>query len=197
MLAEKIIGVWELQIWETVVDDKVIGYPLGEKASGFIAYHPIGFMSVNISARNRVRLATGDPFAGDPKLLALDAKGYLSYCGPFSIVSENEVIHHLKLCSFENWVGTDQHRHAQLDLTNDTLTLSTAPMLTQGRNGRQSPDLETHRFKANINRWLPIYHKPLTIHELNRCLPRRRSPKAGSGRRLLANAFGVSPAFLL
>ena len=38
MLAEKIIGVWELQIWETVVDDKVIGYPLGEKASGFIAY---------------------------------------------------------------------------------------------------------------------------------------------------------------
>ena len=35
MLAEKIIGVWELQIWETVVDDKVIGYPLGEKASGF------------------------------------------------------------------------------------------------------------------------------------------------------------------
>jgi Lipocalin-like domain len=44
MLAEKIIGVWELQIWETVVDDKVIGYPLGEKASGFIAYHPIGFV---------------------------------------------------------------------------------------------------------------------------------------------------------
>ena len=67
MLAEKIIGVWELQIWETVVDDSVIGYPLGEKASGFIAYHPIGFMSVNISARNRVRLSTDDPFAGDPK----------------------------------------------------------------------------------------------------------------------------------
>jgi len=135
MLAEKIIGVWELQIWETVVDDKVIGYPLGEKASGFIAYHPIGFMSVNISAPNRVRLATDDPFAGDPKLLALDAKGYLSYCGPFSIVSENEVIHHLKLCSFENWVGTDQHRHARLDANKDTLTLSTAPTLTQGRKG--------------------------------------------------------------
>jgi len=102
MLAEKIIGVWELQIWETAVDGNVVGYPLGEKAFGFIAYHPIGFMSVNISARNRVRLATDDPFAGDPKLVALDAKGYLSYCGPFSVVSENEVIHHLKLCSFED-----------------------------------------------------------------------------------------------
>jgi hypothetical protein len=135
MLSAKIIGVWELQIWETVVDDKVVGYPLGEKASGFIAYHPIGFMSVNTSARNRVRLSTDDPFAGDPKLVALDAKGYLSYCGPFSVVSENEVIHHLKLCSFENWVGTDQHRHAQLDLNKDTLTLSTAPVLTQGRKG--------------------------------------------------------------
>jgi len=92
-------------------------------------------MSVNISARNRVRLTTDDPFGGDPKLLALDAKGYLSYCGPFSVLSENEVIHHLKLCSFENWVGTDQHRHAELDLPKDTLILSTAPILTQGRMG--------------------------------------------------------------
>src|SRR5215470_17081778 len=135
MLAEKIIGVWELEISETVVDGNVIGYPLGEKAFGFIAYHPIGFMSVNISAPNRVRLATEDPFAGDPKLLALDANGYLSYCGPFSVVSENEVIHHLKLCSFENWVGTDQHRHAQFYASKDTLTLSTAPLLTHGRMG--------------------------------------------------------------
>ena len=110
--------------------------PLGEKAIGFIAYHPIGFMSVNISAPNRVRLATDDPFAGDPKLLGLDARGYLSYCGPFSVVSENEVIHHLKLCSFENWVGTDQHRHAELDPAKDTLTLSTASVVTQGRKGK-------------------------------------------------------------
>ena len=79
MLSEKIIGVWELQSWETVVDDKVIGYPLGEKASGFLTYHPIGFMSVNISTPNRVRVPTDSPFEGDPKLLALDAKGYLSY----------------------------------------------------------------------------------------------------------------------
>ena len=133
MLSEKIIGVWELQSWETVVDDKVIGYPLGEKASGFLAYHPIGFMSVHISAPNRVRIPTDSPFEGDPKLLALDAKGYLSYCGPFSIVSENEVIHHVKLCSFENWVGGDQRRSAQLN--ENTLTLSTAPRLLLGKKG--------------------------------------------------------------
>ena len=65
MLAENIIGVWELQIWETMVDDSVVGYPLGENASDFIAYHPIGFMSVNISAPNRVRLPTDNPFAGN------------------------------------------------------------------------------------------------------------------------------------
>ena len=133
MLLEKIIGVWELQNWETVVDDRVVGYPLGEKASGFIAYHPIGFMSVNISATNRVRLPIDDPFEGDPKLLALDAKGYLSYCGPFSIVSENELIHHLRLCSFENWVGTDQHRYVQLNKS--TLTLSTPSSLFHGQKG--------------------------------------------------------------
>jgi hypothetical protein len=130
MLAENIVGVWELQSWETVVDD-VVSYPLGQKASGFLVYHPTGFMSVNLSGPNRVRLPVDDPFEGDPKLLALDAKGYLSYCGPFSIVSENEVIHHLKLCSFENWVGTDQQRNAQLN--EDTLTLSTAPTLLLGK----------------------------------------------------------------
>jgi hypothetical protein len=133
MLSEKIIGVWELQSWETVVDDKVIGYPLGEKVSGFLTYHPIGFMSVNISAPNRVRIPTDSPFEGDPKLLALDAKGYLAYCGPFSIVSENELIHHVKLCSFENWVGADQRRDAQLN--ENTLTLSTAPRLLLGKKG--------------------------------------------------------------
>jgi hypothetical protein len=135
MLAEKIVGVWELRSWETVAGDIVVGYPLGEKATGFIAYHPIGFMSVNISAPDRVRLPTEDPFAGAPKLLALDASGYLSYCGPFSIVSDNEVIHHLKLCSFENWVGTEQHRYAELAADNNTLTLSTAPNLFHGQKG--------------------------------------------------------------
>ena len=133
MLSEAIVGVWELQSWETVVDDKVIGYPLGEKASGFLTYHPVGFMSVNISAPNRVRIPTNDPFEGDPKLLALDAKGYLAYCGPFSVVSEDEIVHHLKICSFENWVGTDQSRSAQLN--EDTLTLSTAPRLLLGKQG--------------------------------------------------------------
>jgi hypothetical protein len=133
MLAEKILGVWELQTWETVVDNRVVGYPLGERVSGFLVYHPTGFMSVNISAPNRVHLPGDDPFEGDPKLLALDAKGYLAYCGPFSIVSENELFHRLKLCSFENWVGTDQHRIVQLN--EDTLTLSTAPRLLLGKQG--------------------------------------------------------------
>ena len=66
MLSEKIIGVWELQSWETVVDDRVVGYPLEERALGFIAYHPIGFMSVNISAPNRIRLPIDDPSKGTP-----------------------------------------------------------------------------------------------------------------------------------
>jgi Lipocalin-like domain len=132
-LAEQIIGVWQLESWETVIDDKVIGYPLGEGASGFLSYHPLGFMSVVISGPNRVRLPTDDPFAGDPKLMALDAKGLLSYCGPFSVLPEDKVVHHIKLCSFENWVGTDQQRDARLD--GDTLTLSTAPRVLLGKQG--------------------------------------------------------------
>jgi Lipocalin-like domain len=133
MLSKDLFGVWELERWETVVDDEIIGYPLGEEAFGLLIYHPGGFMSVNISSSTRVPIASNDPFEGDPQLLAVDAQGFLSYCGPFSIESEHEVIHHLKLCSFEDWVGTDQHRFAQLE--GDTLTLSTAPRLLRGKQG--------------------------------------------------------------
>jgi len=67
-------------------------------------------------------------------------------------VSENEVIHHLKLCSFENWVGTDQHRHARLDVNKDTLALSTAPTATQGRKG--SNRLTWKRIAStSVNSW--------------------------------------------
>jgi len=40
-------------IWETVVDDSVVGYPLGEKALVLLPIIRLGFMSVNISASNR------------------------------------------------------------------------------------------------------------------------------------------------
>ena len=67
-------------------------------------------------------------------------------------MSENEVIHHLKLCSFENWVGTDQHRHARLDVNKDTLALSTAPTATQGRKG--SNRLTWKRIAStSVNSW--------------------------------------------
>ena len=121
MLSEKILGVWEMQSWEAVVDDRVVGHPLGEKASGFIAYDPTGFMSVNISAPNRVRIPVDDPFGGDPTLLILEAKKDLSYCGPFSMMPENELIHHLKLWSFENSVRTDQPHYFQLDQKTRTI----------------------------------------------------------------------------
>jgi Lipocalin-like domain len=113
----------ETQSWEAVVDDRVIGYPLGEKASGFMAYDPISFMSVNISAPNRARIPVDDPFEGDPTFLILDAKKDLSYCGPFSMMPEYELIHHLKLWPFENSAGTNQPHYFQLD--RNTRTIST------------------------------------------------------------------------
>lgn len=75
MLSEEIIGVWQLQSWETVVDDKAVAYPLGEKASGFLVYHPVGFMAVDISAPNRVRIQSNDPFEGGPKAPGVGCQG--------------------------------------------------------------------------------------------------------------------------
>ena len=133
MLSEKIIGVWELQSWETVVDDKVVGYPLGEKASGFLAYHPIGFMSVNISAPNRVRIPTDRSLRRGPKALGIRRQGISRLL--WSILDcVGERTHPPPEALFLRELGGSRSaRDAQLN--ENTLTLSTAPRLLLGKQG--------------------------------------------------------------
>jgi len=45
------------------------------------------------------------------------------------MMPENELIHHLKLWSFENSVGTDQPHYFQLD--QNTRTISTRPRVRE------------------------------------------------------------------
>ena len=52
MLAEKIIGVWELQIWETVVDDKVIGFLIASKTTANFSSYFLSSASI-LRARSR------------------------------------------------------------------------------------------------------------------------------------------------
>ena len=89
---------------------------MNASASGFLVYHPVGFMAVDISA---------------PKRMIPSKETQSSW--RWMIVSEKEVIHHLKVCSFENWVGSDQRRTAQLN--ENTLVLSTAPRVLLGKQG--------------------------------------------------------------
>jgi hypothetical protein len=58
-------------------------------------------------------------------LLISDVKEDLSYGAAFSKASENDLIHHLELWSFENWVGIDQPHYSQLD--QNTRAISTLP----------------------------------------------------------------------
>jgi hypothetical protein len=57
--------------------------------------------------------------------VARQGKEDLPYCGSFSAVLENELIHYLKLWSFENWVGTDRSHYNEL--ARNTRTISILP----------------------------------------------------------------------
>ncbi len=58
------------------------------------------------------------------------AETYVSYCGRYEFHGAT-VIHHVELSLFPNWVGVAQER--LVEISGDRLTLSTRPLLLQGR----------------------------------------------------------------
>ncbi len=69
--------------------------------------------------------------------LATAAKGYLAYSGPYTVLDDSVVAHHVDVSLLPNWIGGTQYRAARVG--DDRLQLSpTEPLLIKGklRNGR-------------------------------------------------------------
>ena len=131
MNAEDLVGTWRLRTWKNVGSDGSAVDPLGERPVGYIIYNHDGYMSVEIMAANREPYHDPDVFGGTPGERSEAISMYLSYSGPFEVLSDRDtVIHHIEVCSFPNWVGNAQVRFAKLD--GDLLTLSTKPMTFEG-----------------------------------------------------------------
>jgi hypothetical protein len=131
MESNPLIGTWRLLSWEnkSVVDGQV-SYPLGEGATGYIMYNQDGYMFVAIMSPYRLKFAGGDLLSGTPEEEAQAEETFLSYCGRYEL-REDRVIHQIELSSFPNWVGVDQER--LMELRGNRLTLSTHPILMQGK----------------------------------------------------------------
>jgi hypothetical protein len=130
MSSNPLVGTWRLISWENRTLDGEVSHPLGEDASGYIAYTEDGYVFVAIMRPARRPFAAGDLLSGSAAEKARAAETYVSYCGRYEFRGET-VIHHVELSLFPNWVGVAQER--LVTINGNRLTLSTSPLLLEGR----------------------------------------------------------------
>jgi Lipocalin-like domain len=130
MSANPLVGTWRLLSWENRTLDGKVSHPLGEDASGYLAYTDDGYVLVAIMGAGRRPFVAGDLLSGSTAEKAGAAETYVSYCGRYEFHGDT-VLHHVELSLFPNWVGVTQERLVKL--SGDRLTLSTRPLLLQGK----------------------------------------------------------------
>ena len=101
-----------------------ISCPFGEHAQGTLIYTADGWMSAQLTARDRPSLATDDVAAGPDAKRAAAYSSYLAHRGRYR-AEDGVVIHEVQMSLFPNWVGTQPVRLCEL--AGATLVLRTPP----------------------------------------------------------------------
>jgi hypothetical protein len=124
-LRDQLIGAWKLVSYvEKPVDGSLPTYPFGEDAQGIIMYTHDGFMSAQLSARERTPFASDDWYKGKPEEFGDAASSYFAYTGPFQVDEDKQTLTHSMFISlFPNWIGQTQPRVVHVD--RDFLTVTT------------------------------------------------------------------------
>jgi Lipocalin-like domain len=128
--AERLVGRWGLVSYVSRADDGSRTYPLGEDPQGSLLYTAGRWMIAQLSTGDRGDLPTDDLFSGSDAERAEAFSSYLAYCGSYEVTA-NVVVHRVTICSFPNWVGSEQTRH--FEITGDRLVLRTPPIAVGGR----------------------------------------------------------------
>ena len=123
--ANPLVGNWRLRSYTAQNADGDTMHPLTENPLGILSYDADGRMSVTLTQTDRPRFASDNAFQSAEAERAAAFDTYFSYCGTY-IVHPDHVVHHIELCSFPNWNGTEQTRLYALE--GDILTLRTPPM---------------------------------------------------------------------
>jgi hypothetical protein len=61
-----------------------------------------------------MRLSSDDMHPENLDELAAAASGYLSYSGPYEVVGDDLIAHHIAISLLPNWIGGTQYRFARL-----------------------------------------------------------------------------------
>ncbi|WP_339228552.1 lipocalin-like domain-containing protein [Oceanobacillus sp. FSL K6-2867] len=116
MLKEQIIGVWSLVSYQSQDSAGYIEYPLGENATGFLMYHPEGYMSAQLMRQGRPAYASGDSHKGTKEEMAEAAYGYMAYAGKYEVNEDrNTLIHHMEVSMNPTWLGQQQPRIVSIE----------------------------------------------------------------------------------
>lgn len=118
---ESLVGTYKLFSWENRHESGEVTYPLGSDAIGLISYSDEGFVFVHIMANNRNVHSSGDLFGGEHSEIIESAASHISYSGKYR-TTENEVVHIVDVCSFPNWIASEQRR--KYEFKNGKLLLS-------------------------------------------------------------------------
>jgi hypothetical protein len=121
-------GAWRLVSVETRDENGEL-VRRGER-TGYLIYSPDGHMSVSFMKEGRPVFKSGDIRGGTTEEKIAAINGYVSYAGRYT-VQDNNVVHHIEVSLFPNWVGVSQERVFSFE--GRRLTLSTPLMLVGGR----------------------------------------------------------------
>lgn len=120
-----VVGTWLLQSWvSTDAESGTVVNVFGEHPTGYLIYTGGGHMAVVLTADGREKLS-GDRYNTPVEERARAFSSSVAYSGTYEITSEG-IMHHVKASSFQNWVGTDQFRYAEV--VGDIMTVKTPPL---------------------------------------------------------------------
>jgi hypothetical protein len=115
-MTTQLVGVWRLVTVEDHQADGTVLYPYGERALGYLIYHPEGYMSATVMSAERPRLAKQSrPFelGADDAVSVLKTMGS-AYSGTYELRDETTVIHHVHAALIPNMIGQDEVRPFEL-----------------------------------------------------------------------------------
>jgi hypothetical protein len=119
------VGIWTLLKCASYQTDGTVTYPYGENPVGQLLYDRKGNMMVEIMKPGIKKFEKSNLLEGVADEVLPAYYGFIGYYGSYKVMPDsNVVIHHIKACSFPNWVDQDQKRY--YEFKNHQLILKTS-----------------------------------------------------------------------
>jgi hypothetical protein len=124
-MKEKFHGQWELVSYELrSASDEFYAFPYSKNAKGLLWYGSNSQMTALLMNPERRNFEKAHSWRGTADEYKESFRGYTSYAGHFEL-AENEVVHHVEMSLFPNWIGTRLRRYFEFKDRNRKLLLTT------------------------------------------------------------------------